>query len=97
MSATIHNLDIKGASMSRLPRSTISDDQYENELSAAAIFYNGLKQFQNATLAAKELTGMRKDALTDIIGYLDDLTPSMTAWEEEISNARRGYITAGIK
>jgi len=83
------------ANMGRAPRSTISDADYENELSSAAIFYNALMQFRSRVLASKELTGMRKDALTELLDGLEDLTPNMTAWEEEISNAKRGYIGAG--
>lgn len=85
------------ANMGRAQRSKISDADYENELSSAAIFYNALMQFRSRVLASKELTGMRKEALTELLDGLEDLTPNMTAWEEDISNARRGYITAGIK
>lgn len=81
----------------RPPRSTISDADYENELAAAAIFYNALKQFRGATLEASKLSEMRKSALTELLDSLEDLTPNMTAWEEEISNARRGYIGSGLK
>lgn len=91
MSATIHNLDIKGASTSRTPRSTISDDQYNTEIALARRLRAAIAEIYAASEAVNENSGFRTINLTALQEAISDEMPNFTGWDEAIAGARRGY------
>lgn len=68
----------------------MSDEDRDNEIRAQNIFYAALGRFRAEVVGAIPLTDLRRDALDDLLATLEDATPSRTAWDEAISDSRRG-------
>lgn len=81
----------------RPPRSTISDDQYNTEISLARMLQAKYDDFLKACEAVNENSGFRTINMTAVREGLEDELPSQRNWQEDLDNARRGYIGAGIK
>lgn len=86
------NVITEFANMFRQRRPGISDADVGNEFEAARIFFTALERFRADLTKAIPLTTLRKDALIDLAAAIDDTAPGMTSWEEELNNARRGYV-----
>ena len=69
----------------------LSDEDRDNEYRAQRIFFTALTGFRREVESALSLTGVRKDALNDLLDTLTDATPDACAWEEAIADQRRGY------
>ena len=69
----------------------LSDEDRDNEYRAQRIFFTALTGFRREVENALSLTDLRKDALSDLLGTLTDATPDALAWNEAITEARRGY------
>lgn len=69
----------------------LSDDDRDREYLAQQTFFAALDAFTAHVRAAAALSGFRKDALAELLATLADATPDATAWDEAISDARRGY------
>jgi hypothetical protein len=69
----------------------LSDADRDHEFLAQKTFYAALGNFRREVERAQSLTGLRKDALSDLLAALADATPDAEAWDEAIANARRGY------
>lgn len=74
---------------SRAPE--ISDADRDSEYRAQRIFFAALAGFRSEVESARALTGLRKDALDDLLDTLCDATPNALAWDEAIADARRGW------
>lgn len=85
------------AGMSRPPRSTISDDQYNTEIALARMLQAKYAEFIKACEAVNENSGFRSINMTAVREGLEDELPNFRGWQETIDDARRGYIDAGIK
>lgn len=79
------------AGMSRPPRSTISDDQYNTEIALARDLEAKKNAFLAACEAINENSGFRTINMTAVREGLEDELPNIKGWDEAISNARRGY------
>lgn len=69
----------------------ISDADRDREILAQRSFFAALASFRRDVQSALDLSGLRKDALGDLLVHLDDATPDAQAWDEAIVEARRGY------
>jgi len=69
----------------------LSDADRDREYLARRSFFAALADFRRAVESAQSLSDLRKDALTDLLATLDDCVPDALAWEEAISDARKGY------
>jgi hypothetical protein len=69
----------------------ISDTDRDHEFLAQKTFFAALADFRRKVERAQTLTEFRKDALGDLLAALADATPDVEAWDEAITNARRGY------
>ncbi len=69
----------------------LSDTDRDHEFLAQRIFFAALEAFKGEVCEAASLSGLRKDALSELLIGLADATPDVTAWDEAISDARRGY------
>lgn len=85
------------ANIGRPPRSTISDEQYNTEIALARMLQAKYDQFIAACEAVNENSGFRSINMTAVRESLEDELPGAKAWQEAIDDARRGYITAGLK
>jgi len=68
----------------------ISDADRDDEYLAQRTFFAALDKFKDEVRAAAALSELRKDAFGELLAGLDDATPDPTAWDEAISEARRG-------
>jgi len=78
-------------------RPAMSDQDVGSEYEAARIFYTSLEHFVADVERAAALSDLRHDQLKELLEIIRDYTPMATAWEEQISNTRRGYDGMGIK
>lgn len=69
----------------------LSDTDRDNEYAAQKTFFAALNAFTSEVRAAQSLSTLRRDALSELLAGLADATPDLRAWEESISDARRGY------
>ena len=69
----------------------ISDEECEREYRAQRIFFTALISFRRDIESAAALSELRKDALGDLLNVLRDAAPDRHAWDEAISDQRRGY------
>ena len=81
------------STFARMGRRTpeLSDADRDREFLAQRIFFAALDAFKSDVQKAASLSGLRKDALSELLTALADATPDVTAWDEAISDARRGY------
>ena len=79
------------AGMSRPPRSTISDDQYNTEIALARMLQASYEAFLKACETVNENSGYRKINMTAVREGLEDELPNQRNWQEAIDDARRGY------
>ena len=83
--------------VSRPPRSTISDEQYNTEIALARMLQAKYDEFIKACEAVNENSGFRSINITAVRESLEDELPNARGWQEAIDDARRGYITAVLK
>lgn len=86
-----YELEVLGAFArfgSRTP--AISDADRDSEILAQRTFFAALAHFKREVQAARDLSELRKDALSDLLAHLDDTTPDALAWDEAIAEARLG-------
>jgi hypothetical protein len=69
----------------------LSDADRDQEFLAQKTFFAALTDFRREVESAQSLTGLRKDALSDLLAALADAAPDAEAWDEAIANARMGY------
>jgi hypothetical protein len=69
----------------------LSDADRDGEFRAQQVFFSALADFKTQVNDALLLTSLRKDALKDLLAGLDDAAPDRAAWDEAVSDARRGY------
>jgi len=79
------------AGMSRPPRSTISDDQYNTEIALARLLEAKKNEFLAACEQVNENSGFRSINMTAVREGLEDELPSVKSWQEALDGARRGY------
>ena len=65
----------------------ISDETRDGEYRAQQIFYAALDRFRADVANATPFTGLRRDALGDLLAGLEDTTPDRRAWDEAIQEA----------
>ena len=70
-------------------RPGISDETLDGEYRAQRIFYAALDRFRTDVANAAPFTDLRRDALSDLLDGLSDITPDRRAWDEAIVEARR--------
>lgn len=69
----------------------LSDADRDGEYRAQQMFFVALEEFKAKVNDALLSTALRKDALTELLAGLDDAAPDPAAWDEAVSDARRGY------
>ena len=69
----------------------LSDADRDGEFRAQQLFFAALAEFKTRVNDALSSTALRKDALTELLAGLDDAAPDPAAWDEAVSDARRGY------
>ena len=69
----------------------LSDADRDDEFLAQKTFFAALADFRRDVESARSLTNLRKDALSELLATLSDAAPDATAWDEAISDRRRGY------
>lgn len=69
----------------------LSDTDRDDEFLAQRTFFAALDAFKSEVQTAASLSDLRKDALDELLVTLSDATPDAAAWDEAISDARRGY------
>lgn len=69
----------------------LSDADRDGEYRAQRLFFAALGDFKAQVNDALLSTSLRKDALTELLAGLDDAAPDPAAWDEAVSDARRGY------
>ena len=77
------------ARLGRAPE--LSDADRDQEFQARKIFFAALDTFKSEVRSAAALTGLRKDALRDLLVTVADAMPDPDAWDEAISDSIRGY------
>lgn len=81
----------------RPPHSTISDEQYNTEIALMQKLRDAKAAFLAACDEINENSGFRSINMTAVRESLEDELPNGRNWQNDIDDARRGYITAGIK
>lgn len=69
----------------------MSDQDHHNEHRAQSIFYAALERFRADVANAAPFTDLRRDALDDLLGLLNDAAPDRAAWDEAINSKLRGW------
>jgi len=69
----------------------LSDADRDGEFRAQQVFFAALAEFKTQVNDALLSTALRKDALTELLAGLDDTAPDRAAWDETVSDAKRGY------
>ena len=69
----------------------LSDADRDGEYRAQRVFFAALEEFKAQVNDALRSTSLRRDALTEMLAGLDDAAPDPLAWDEAVSDARRGY------
>lgn len=96
-SAEVVQLFANLGNVSRPPRSTISDEQYNTEIALMQKLRDAKAAFLAACDEINENSGFRTINITALSNGLDDELPDLMGWDEAVSNARRGYIGSGLK
>jgi len=65
----------------------LSDEDRDREFEAQQIFYAALTRFEGAVKEAHPLTGLRADALSDLLAALSDAAPDRARWTHAITEA----------
>ena len=65
----------------------LSDEDRDHEFEAQQIFYAALTRFEGAVKEAHPLTGLRADALSDLLAALSDAAPDRARWTHAITEA----------
>jgi hypothetical protein len=73
--------------MPAAPRLDIAD--IARELSAQKLFYTALAEFRSKVQDIILLTDLRKEALTELLAWVDDCVPEERVWNEAINEGRR--------
>lgn len=69
----------------------LSDADRDSEFRAQQVFFTALAEFKTQVNDALLATSLRAEALKELLAGLDDAAPAPAAWDEAVSDARRGY------
>lgn len=70
---------------------SLSDDDRDGEYRAMELVQRATAAFVSAIQNAAALSDLRKAHLEEALTVIADAMPDIAAWDEAISNARRGY------
>ena len=73
------------------PVPSLSDEDYDAENEAQALFYEALGEFVAKVEKAKARTEIRSKALDEFIDDVKRSAPNPIAWSEDINAKRRGW------